>query len=48
MHINPILLAIEPARDAALWARPLNYHHLAYLSRPVSRPVTSATLPFAK
>lgn len=31
MRFNPILLAIELARDAALWARPLNYHHLAYL-----------------
>ena len=31
MRFNPILLAIELARDAALWNRPLNYHHLAYL-----------------
>lgn len=31
LRFNPILLAIELARDAALWARPLNYHHLAYL-----------------
>ncbi len=28
---NPLLLAIDLTRDAALWARPLNYHHLAYL-----------------
>jgi lipopolysaccharide transport system permease protein len=31
LRFNPVLLAIELARDAALWARPLNYHHLAYL-----------------
>ncbi|MBI2813931.1 MAG: ABC transporter permease [Opitutae bacterium] len=31
MRLNPILLAIELARDAALWNRPLNYHHLGYL-----------------
>ena len=31
LRFNPILLAIELARDAALWARPLNLHHLAYL-----------------
>ena len=31
MRFNPVLLAIELARDAALWARPLNYHHLGYL-----------------
>jgi len=31
MRFNPVLLAIELARDAALWARPLNFHHLAYL-----------------
>lgn len=31
MRFNPVLLAIELARDAALWQRPLNYHHLAYL-----------------
>jgi lipopolysaccharide transport system permease protein len=24
-------LAIELARDAALWDRPLNYHHLVYI-----------------
>ena len=31
MRFNPILLAIELARDAALWNRPLNYNHLGYL-----------------
>lgn len=31
MRFNPILLAIEQARDAALWGRPVNSHHLAYL-----------------
>jgi lipopolysaccharide transport system permease protein len=31
MRFNPILLAIELARDAALWGRPVNLHHLAYL-----------------
>jgi lipopolysaccharide transport system permease protein len=31
LRYNPLLLAIDLARDAALWARPLNYHHLAYL-----------------
>jgi lipopolysaccharide transport system permease protein len=31
MRFNPILLAIELARDAVLWNRPLNYHHLGYL-----------------
>ncbi len=31
MRFNPVLLAIELARDAALWARPLNFNHLAYL-----------------
>jgi lipopolysaccharide transport system permease protein len=31
MRFNPILLAIELARDAALWNRPLNLNHLAYL-----------------
>ena len=31
LRFNPILLAIELARDAALWSRPMNYHHLAYL-----------------
>lgn len=31
MRFNPVLLAIELARDAALWHRPLNFNHLAYL-----------------
>lgn len=31
MRFNPVLLAIELTRDAALWGRPLNQHHLAYL-----------------
>ena len=31
LRFNPILLAIELARDATLWQLPLNYHHLAYL-----------------
>jgi len=31
MRFNPVLLAIELARDAALWQRPLNFHHFAYL-----------------
>lgn len=31
MRFNPVLLAIELARDAALWGRPLNLHHVAYL-----------------
>lgn len=31
MRFNPMLLAIELGRDAALWQRPLNFHHLAYL-----------------
>lgn len=31
LRFNPLLLAIELARDAALWARPINLHHLAYL-----------------
>jgi lipopolysaccharide transport system permease protein len=31
LRFNPILLAIELARDAALWSRPLNPKHLAYL-----------------
>ena len=31
LRFNPLLLAIELARDAALWQRPLNFHHLAYL-----------------
>ena len=31
LRFNPVMLAIELARDAALWQRSLNYHHLAYL-----------------
>lgn len=31
MRYNPVLLAIELARDAALWSRPINLHHLGYL-----------------
>jgi len=31
LRLNPILLAIELARDTALWAQPINYHHLIYL-----------------
>ena len=31
LRFNPIMLAIELARDAVLWHRPLNYHHLAYI-----------------
>lgn len=31
MRFNPVLLAIELARDATLWQRPLNYHHLGFL-----------------
>jgi len=31
LRFNPLLLAIDLTRDAALWARPLNFHHLAYL-----------------
>lgn len=31
MRFNPLLLAIELARDAALWARPVNLNHLGYL-----------------
>lgn len=31
MRFNPILLAIELARNAALWGRPLNFAHLAFL-----------------
>lgn len=31
LRFNPVLLAIELARDAALWSRPLNHTHLAYL-----------------
>jgi len=31
LRFNPLLLAIDLTRDAALWARPLNLHHLGYL-----------------
>lgn len=31
LRFNPMLLAIDLTRDAVLWNRPLNYHHLAYL-----------------
>ncbi len=31
MRLNPLLLAVELARNAALWQRPLNYHQLGYL-----------------
>jgi lipopolysaccharide transport system permease protein len=31
LRFNPLLLAIDLTRDAALWARPINYNHLAYL-----------------
>lgn len=31
MRFNPVLLANELARDAVLWQRPLNTHHLLYL-----------------
>jgi len=31
LRFNPIMLAIELARDAVLWQRPLHFHHLAYL-----------------
>ncbi len=31
MRFNPVLLAIELARDAALWSRPVNLTHLGYL-----------------
>ena len=31
LRFNPIMLAIELARDAVLWQRPINYHHLSYL-----------------
>ncbi len=31
MRFNPILLAIELARDAVLWQQPLNPNRLAYL-----------------
>ncbi|MCB1103894.1 MAG: ABC transporter permease [Cephaloticoccus sp.] len=31
MRFNPVLLSIESARNTALWAQPMNYHHLIYL-----------------
>ena len=31
LRFNPVLLAIGLARDTALWAQPINFHHLAYL-----------------
>jgi len=31
LRFNPLLLAIDLTRDAVLWHRPINYHHLAYL-----------------
>jgi len=31
LRFNPLLLAIDLTRDAVLWSRPLNYHHLGYL-----------------
>jgi lipopolysaccharide transport system permease protein len=31
LRFNPVLLAIELSRDAALWARPMNPNHLVYL-----------------
>lgn len=31
LRFNPLLLAIELSRDAALWGRQLNLHHLAYI-----------------
>lgn len=31
LRFNPVLLAIELTRNAALWQRPLNLHQLAYL-----------------
>ena len=31
LRFNPVLHSIELARDAALWQRPLNLNHLAYL-----------------
>jgi lipopolysaccharide transport system permease protein len=32
MRFNPILLAVELARDAALWNCPINLNHLVYLN----------------
>jgi lipopolysaccharide transport system permease protein len=31
LRFNPVLLGIELARDAVLWSRSINFHHLAYL-----------------
>lgn len=31
LRFNPLLLAIDLARDVGLWGRPINFHHLAYL-----------------
>jgi lipopolysaccharide transport system permease protein len=31
LRFNPVLLAVELARNAALWDRPVNLKHLAYL-----------------
>lgn len=31
LRFNPLLLAVELARDALLWDRTINWHHLAYL-----------------
>jgi lipopolysaccharide transport system permease protein len=31
LKFNPLLLAIELARNTALWAQPMNYHHLGYI-----------------
>ncbi len=31
LRFNPLLLAIDLARDAVMWARPLNFTHLAYV-----------------
>lgn len=31
LRFNPVLLVIELARDATLWARPINLHHMLYL-----------------
>jgi len=31
LRYNPLLLAIESARDILLWHRPVNLHHLAYI-----------------
>ncbi len=31
LRFNPVLLAIELARDAALWSKPINLAHLGYM-----------------